>query len=54
MGGWGPSAGMTRSSPCGTDVSEVVGSTNSVHDLSLQVPSEPGWLSSGHPDLHLG
>lgn len=45
---------MTRSFPSGTEVGEVVGFTNSIHDLSLQVPFEPGWLSFGHPDLHLG
>lgn len=40
--------------PSGTEMGEVVGSTDSIHDLSLQVPLKPGWLSSEHPDLHVG
>lgn len=50
-GGWGPSAGVTTSFP--SEVGDV-GSADSVLDLSLQVPFEPGWLSFDHPDLHLG
>lgn len=46
--------GTTRFFPSGTEMGEVVGSTDSLHDLSLQVPLKPGWLSSEHPDLHVG